>query len=246
VLSSPTNHAIATGIGVTSTGDVYVCGRIGFFSTTAVYWLNGVEHSLGTGDPNGVVIDANDNVYIVNAQFNNPSYWVNGSLQTLPLQPYPNSYARALAVNSSGIVYVVGVRMTGPTEKALIWINNGAPELLGSPQNSTAMAVAVNSFGSPVVSGIHGANTSTMRISYWPVYYEPPVELSTGRFVAASTGIAVDQTTDDAYICGSQYAATTPPVYAKYYLRPGIGGQFDYTLSDGSTAATALAITLAW
>jgi hypothetical protein len=240
ILSDGTNLVIATGITV-SGGDVYVSGRVGFFGTIGVYWHNGVEVSLGTGDPNGIFAAPNGDIYIANGQWGNPSYWLNGSLVTLTGPS--NAYVRAVATNGTD-VFVVGTSSSGPNETALYW-KNGVQQSLMSPSKTSAMAVAVNAAGNAVISGTSGTSVTNMQVSYWdPVGDLSPV--TSGRFVAAGTGIAVDPVTDDIYVCGSEYNTTTPPARAKYWVISGGSVISTVDLSSGPANATALAIALGW
>jgi hypothetical protein len=238
-LSDGTNHVLASGIAVSGT-DVYVSGKVGFFANTGLYWKNGIETSLGAGEPNGVFAAANGDIYIANGEWGNPSYWKNGTLVTLTGPS--GAYVRAVAVNGSD-VFVVGTNSSGPTETALYW-KNGVPQFLLNPSKTNAMAVAVNSFNQAIISGTSGSDLNNMHISYWDGIGDLHI-LSSGKYVAASTGIAVDQTTDDIYVCGSEFNGQSPPAMAKYWTISG-GSVTSVTLNSGSSDATALAITLGW
>jgi hypothetical protein len=240
-LSDGTDNAMATGIAVSGT-DVYVSGRIGIFAGTAVYWKNGVEISLGWGEPNGVFAAANGDIYIANGEWGSPSYWVNGTLQTLT--GASNANVRAVAVNGSD-VHVVGTQSAGATENALYW-KNGILQYLLKPSKTAAMAVAVNSLGHAIISGTSGTNLNNMHISYWDGIGDLHV-LATGQFVATSTGIAVDLLTDDIYVCGSEFnSQSSPPARAKYWTISSTGGTTSVDLSSGSGDAIALAIALGY
>lgn len=236
-LSDGTDHYIAIGIAVSGT-DVYVAGRLGIFSGSAVYWKNGVEISLGSGEANGVFAAANGDIYIPNGEFGNPSYWKNGTLVTLPAPS--NVTARAIAVNGSD-VFVVGMRTLGASETAIYW-KNGVQQPISTQFNTHAMAVAVNSNGQPVISGITGQDLNNMHIAYWDALQDLHI-LASGQQVAASTGIAVDQTTNDVYVCGSEFNGQNPPAIAKYWKITNTGSVTPVTLG---TNATALAIALGW
>ncbi|MFL5747818.1 MAG: hypothetical protein ACJ751_24300, partial [Niastella sp.] len=67
-----TRTSYASGIAVVG-GHVYVTARVDAFLNIAVYYVDGVQVSLGSGEPNGISADGN-NLYIVNSG-STPSYW---------------------------------------------------------------------------------------------------------------------------------------------------------------------------
>jgi hypothetical protein len=66
------------------------------------------------------------------------------------------------------------------------------------------------------------------------------------RFVALTTGVAVDATTDVIYVCGSEFDNQTPPARAKYWQISSTSGIQVFPLSTGSSDATATAIALGY
>lgn len=238
-LSDGTDNEIAFGIAL-SGSDVFISGRVGVWVPTAVYWQNGVQTVLGSGQAMGISADPNGDIYIPNADFGAPSYWKNGSVQTL-IGP-SNAVLYAVASNGTD-VYAVGVNSSGPSETALFW-KNGTLQSIMTPNNTRAMAVAVDWNGDAVFSGNTGSNVGNMQIGWWDQIGDLNV-LSTGQFVATTTGIAVDLTTNDVYVCGSEFATvSTPPARAKYWMITSTGSVTPVTLGSGLTDATALAITV--
>lgn len=238
-LSDGTEEVIALGIAVLGT-DVYVAGSVGEFGQTGVYWKNGVATALGAGQPNGIVVSPTGDIYIPNGQTgNNPTYWLNGSLVNLPGNA--TSHVNAMAVQGSN-VYAVGVDDHGNSQKALYW-QNGTAGFLVNTINSNAMAVAVNASGQALISGTTGQNLNDLQIGYWNTLGDLSA-LSSGEFVSISTGVTVDGTTGDVYVCGSEFnTPSTGPAIAKYWKIVQGSPQL-VTLSNGSTDATAVAITL--
>ena len=82
-----------------------------------------------------------------NSAGNGPAvYWVNGTIETLPL-PSGTTHAEANAIAVSGSnVYVAGFAYSNSTESAAYWVN-GTPESLPFPSGTTsavANAIAVS------------------------------------------------------------------------------------------------------
>jgi hypothetical protein len=242
-LSDGTDYVEANGIAVSGT-NVYITARVDEFGYESVYYHNGVAHSLGFGKANGVVTAANGDFYIPNAQEGNPSYWLNGgpTLVTLP-RGSSNSIVRAMAVQGTN-VFAVGQDWVANTEKALSW-KNGVAQPIFQQFNTSAKAVAVTSTGQAIISGTTGQDLNNLHIAYWSGIGDLQT-LSTGQFVALTTGVAVDATTDVVYVCGSEFDNQTPPARAKYWQISSTGGIQVFPLSTGSSDAIATAIALGY
>ncbi|HNX95365.1 MAG TPA: hypothetical protein PKL14_09405 [Holophaga sp.] len=120
----------------TTVTDVYVAGyQWGTgMDNTAVYWKNGRPVKLDPGVSGGfgatAITVSKGDVYVVGNQFgNNPNaalYWKNGT----PVPLSASGRANAIAVSSTGDVYVVGDDATG----AKLWKNG-----IGTKLNVTSM-----------------------------------------------------------------------------------------------------------
>ncbi|HEX6430182.1 MAG TPA: hypothetical protein VF008_20970, partial [Niastella sp.] len=116
-LTDGTEESRTTGIGVTSTGNVYIAGFSGRYTSTPCYWKNGVRTALGAPGSGGVTgpvfVATNDDVYIPNRNTN--TYWVNGVLNTLtpPAQPFVHVNVHSVK-EIGGVVYAVGSTSQGP------------------------------------------------------------------------------------------------------------------------------------
>lgn len=237
-LSDGTNPVMASGIAVSGT-DVYIAGTEGLIFRTAVYWKNGVATSLGLGVATGIAVSTSGDVYVSNSATasSGPTYWENGTLETLPGDA--SSYLNAIAVQGSN-VYAVGADGHGTYQTALYWLN-GVSQTLSTSVNTDALAVAVTATGQPVISGTTGQN-GDLQIGYWSG--GDLSTLSSGEFVSTSTGVAVDAS-GNIYVCGSQYnTVSTPPSVAWNWEISSTGSVTSSQLSDGSVDATAHAITL--
>ena len=226
-LSNGTSDFLATGIAVSGT-DVYVSGTAGAWVHTALYWKNGVAVPLGPGQAWGIAVAANGDVYLSSqdSYVGGPRYWKNGSL--LPLPGTASSTVNAIAVQGSNW-YAVGVDDNGSSQTALCW-QNGSPYYLMQHLNSDAMAVAVDPNGLPVISGTTGAGYK-QNISYW--LHQDITFISTGKFGYITTGVAVDGTTGDVYICGSESDSPSTSINAKYWKN----GQVVVLSTTGGTAS---------
>lgn len=240
-LSDGSSDAIAFGIAV-SGGDVYIAGRTGVWSPMGVVWVNGVETQLGSGQPMGIFAAANGDIYVPNGEVGNPSYWKNGTLNTLTGPS--NAVVYDIAVSGSD-VHAVGFEANGPSEYALHWKNNSLQSLvLNTPDISRAMAIAINGSGQSYISGIAGDSTHKAQISRWDAVGDLTTT-SSGFFVATRTGIAIDAASGDLYICGSETDVYgTGPTRARYWVVTSGGSTTQVNLGSGLANATALAITL--
>lgn len=240
-LSDGTNSEIAFGITV-SGGDVYISGRVGVWVPTAVCWINGTQTTLGSGQAMGISADPNGNVYVPNADFGAPSYWVVGGSQVNITGAPSNTVLYAVAANSTGDVYAVGYDAMGASEDALLF-KNGVQQTMMLSGETRAMNVAINSSGNPIIAGLRGSTVSNQQISFW----DNPLSLNiiaTGRFVASMTGVAVDPVTDDVYLCGSEFDPN-PPAKAKYWMITPLGSVTGpVSLGNPATNCTALAIAV--
>lgn len=240
ILSDPNSSALAYGIYVSGT-DVYVAGYLGTFVRTGVYWKNGVATTLGSGQPEGIFVAPNGDIYIPNgetASFGSnkgPTYWKNGTLVTLPGDGA--SYVSAIAVQGTN-VYAVGTSDKGATQTALYWKNSVAQPMF-QRQNTMAWGVAVSSTGQALITGTSGSSVSTMQIVYWNGLGDLNV-LSSGDWISINTGITVNPGTGDVYVCGSE--SNSPNSGAKYWKIPG-GTGTPQPIFLGANA-TANAITL--
>lgn len=141
-------------------------------------------------------------------------------------------------------VYAVGTDDKGVTQAALYW-KDGVSQVMFPRKSTEAMAVTVTSSGQVLISGTSGPTVDSMQIVYWDGLGDLHV-LSSGEFVSTTTGITVDPGTGDVYVCGSEFnSERTGPAFAKYWMIPGgTGAPQVVVLSDGSSDATANAITL--
>lgn len=242
-LSDGTNSEIPFGITV-SGGDVYISGRVGVWAPMGVIWVNGVQSNLGWGQAMGIFAAPNGDIYVPNADFGAPSYWKNGTPVSITGAP-TNTVLYAVAANSSGDVYAVGVDANGPNEDALLFINGVNQTGMMRSGETRAMNVAVDVNGDPVIAGISGSSVPNQQIAGW----DNPVSLvtcGTTQFVGSMMGIAVDPLTNDVYVCGSEFNSPgTGPARARYWIISGgsvIGGPV--TLGSGASNATAFAIAL--
>jgi hypothetical protein len=243
VLSDGSQEIIPMGIAVSGT-NVYIASRVGLFLNESMYFHNGVAHSLGFGYADGVTTDANGHFYIPNAQGGSPSYWLDGTT-VVPLQQGTptHSTVRALAVQG-GTVYAAGHDRVAGTDKALYWLN-GVAQPVVQQFNSQAMAIAVTSTGQAVMSGISGQDPNNQHLTYWSAVGDPQT-LSSGRWIPYTTGIAVDATSDEVYVCGSETETSNGPIKAKYWHISNSGGVQSFTLNTGSSEAFARAIALGY
>lgn len=225
-LSDGSQFVMASGIAV-SGSNVYVCGYAPF-STQSWCWKNGVATLLPSdGEPTGIAVDANGNVYISNDVSSSvspagPSYYRNDTLVSLP----GGSGAYTLAVATLGTnFYIVGANQTETRDSALFWVNGVQQALSQSNTYQEAMAVAAITIGSSnfvYVSGIAGSDENDMHIAFWNNLGDESV-LGAGEFVAGPTGVAVDGS-NNAYVCGTQIT-----------INPGA---WLWTIPDGGTPET--------
>lgn len=239
VLSDGTTIVMPNGIAV-SGSDVYVTAQVGDFGYESVYYLNGVAHPLGTSTTInrawGVVTDANGNFYIPGARQGFPSYWLNGTLQSrLPGGSNVYSIVKAMAVQG-GHVYAVGQDYASPTDIPLYW-KDGQTMSIGGIEGGAAKAVAVKANGDVVIAGTYGPSSDNVKIAYWPMIVpaEPPVTLSVGKFVRLNVGVAVDQTADEIYVCGTEDENLYAGSIAKYW-KISSGSTQSFTLHSSGTA----------
>jgi hypothetical protein len=244
VLSDGTTSVMPNGIAV-SGSDVYVSAQVGILGYESVYYLNGVPHALGTSTTInrawGVVTDANGNFYIPGARQGFPSYWLNGTLQPrLPGGSNVYSFVNDMAVQG-GHVYAVGYDYASQKDIPLYW-KDGQTMTIGGI-GGAAKAVAVRANGDPVIAGTYGPSLDNLKIAYWPMLVpaEPPVTLSVGKFVRINVGVAVDQTADEIYVCGTEDGNQFAGSIAKYWKISNGGGIQAFTLhSNGAANAIAL------
>jgi hypothetical protein len=240
-LSDGTQFVMASGIAV-SGSNVYVCGYAPF-STSAWVWKNGVATSLPSGEPTGIAVDANGNVYISNDISSSvspagPNYYRNDTLERL--SGGIGAYTLAMATLGTNF-YTVGADETETGDSALLWANGSPGYLLQSYTYQQAMAVtAATISGTTFVytSGIVGNDENDMHIAYWNNSGDDYL-LGAGEFVAGSTGVAVDES-NNAYVCGTQIT-----------INPGAwlwtiadGGPPGTPTQLGSANAIALAVTV--
>ncbi|HTQ28589.1 MAG TPA: hypothetical protein VMI35_10690 [Puia sp.] len=170
---SPTNtffiyslgqYANATGIAVSSTGDVYVAGTDRYI--TAAFWKNGVITQLAdTGIisfAQGLYVSGSD-VYVAGIANNTACYWKNGVFNGLP----NGSSATANAIFVSGSDILVAGNGNGP-----VYWKNGSQTRLGS--NGYDVANGIFEYGNDV----YVAGTYDRAAVYWK--NGVPVSLSTG------------------------------------------------------------------
>lgn len=242
-LTGASTFPLTSGIAVSSSGDVYICGY-DLFTNQAWYWKNSVIHTLPSGEPTGIAVSSAGDVYMSNGiqASSGPSYYKNGVLTTLS-GGTSSDYLLAVATQGTNF-YVVGER-EGTTEHATRW-DNGSPVILNSGFTyNTAMAVALNPTTHQVyASGTLGNDANNLQIGWWN--HSGDANLLTSlpaKYESTSTGIAVDGS-DTKYVCATVAASSTAPAVAWYWAIAPSGSVNAVQLSSGTTNATAHAITL--
>jgi hypothetical protein len=234
-LTDGTEESMTTGIGVTGTGNVYIAGYSGRYTSTPCYWKNGVRTNLdlpGSGGVTGpVFVATNDDVYIPNRNTN--TYWVNGVLITLPLPAggtFHNVNVNAVK-EIGGVVYAVGRHVAGPNVTPLYW-RGGSLQNLAKPYTETeANDIAVSATtGLLHFAGI-GGNPNQQRILYWDTFGAPD---TWGTYTATSyPKIALDGLSF--YICGSEVNSGVSQSKAMYWQDTRNSPVY---LTDGTSPAT--------
>lgn len=243
VLSDGTNDVRPNGIAVYGS-DVYVTAQVGILGYESVYYLNGVAHPLGTSATInrawGVVTGANGSFYIPGAREGFPSYWLNGTLQSrLPGGSNAYSIVKAMAIQGNH-VYAVGNDYVSLAYMPLYWKDGQVMTIGGIGGEPKAVAVKAND--DAVIAGTYGLSVDNVKIAYWPMLVpaEPPVTLSVGKSVS-NVGIAVDQTADEIYVCGTDDENLSAGKKAKYWRISSSGASTPFTLhSNGTANAIAL------
>jgi hypothetical protein len=166
-----TKNSEANGIVVKDT-DVYICGSVN--QATAVYWKNGVMHTLPQGvNTLGITIDGND-VYVTGCIYTNgnyvAAYWKNGQIKIIG-DTTKMSYPSSIAINGSD-VYIAGSEftlkpiqnITGPYLTS--WKNDVEKVIEPCTSSPESIAIAVN--GSDVyITGAYGTVTDATQAAYW-------------------------------------------------------------------------------
>jgi uncharacterized membrane protein len=231
VLPLPSGTTISEGNAIAISGsDVYVAGgawdSITANSTIAAYWVNGTLETLPP--PSGAIESqanaiavSGGNVYVAGYGQNTSTlsqsggittiaaYWVNSTLETLPLPSGAiESQANAIAV-SGGDVYVAGdyANSMAVVGTAVYWVN-GAATVLPTPSGPAGSSGSVNtgivasgiavSDGDVYAVGYIYAQTETGALggdvytaAYWVNGTLETLSLPSGSTGALATGIAV-------------------------------------------------------
>lgn len=228
-----TKNSEASGIVVKDT-DVYICGSVN--QATAVYWKNGVMHTL----PQGVItlaiaVDGND-VYVTGCTYTNgnyvAAYWKNGQLTNIG-DTTKMSYPSSIAISGSD-VYIAGSEYTAKpvqniTGPYLTSWKNGVEKVIGPCTSSPeSIAIAVN--GSDVyITGAYGDNTDATQAAYWK--NNGLVMLTSNATDATANAIAFNN--GDIYLAGK--SNNRAAYWDKYNT--------EHDITDASSKYDATAIT---
>jgi hypothetical protein len=216
-----------TGITVTPSGDVYISGCIGpRYTPTAVYWLNGIQHTMYGGKAGPITVTSNGDVYAPDRNFK--AYMKNGAqylLNTIPV--YWQYYAHGLAVDASSNIHVVGSAHVSFNSAAMYWLNS-SPVQLSSTGYYVAVDVAVDPAGHSHISGWSGDGNS--RVGVWFNGLPGFAQWGTKAFYGNPR---IELNGYDVYVCGGE-ADDASHVNAKYWMN---GNVFNLTTNAASAYA---------
>lgn len=228
-----TKNSMANGILVKDT-DIYICGSVN--GATAVYWKNGVMHTLPQGVNTYAIAVSGNDVYVTGCTYSNgnyiAAYWKNEQLISIG-DTTKMSYPSSIAVSGSD-VYIAGSEFTfipgvelGPTYMTL-W-KNGIEKII-TPFAGDPLSIAIALNGDNVyITGAFGSVTDQTQAAYWE---NADLHLLTNNSADASAN-AVAINNGDIYFAGKSNNM------AAYWDKSNI----EHDLTDPSLKYDATAIT---
>ena len=216
----------------------YIAGTAG---DTAVYYVNGKEYELSTGNTpasaNGIAIVGTD-VYVAGYESNGTrqiaKYWKNQTPVVLS-DTTTNAVANAIAIVGTD-VYVAGRIAVGATTSAALWKNGGGLTLLNATgHGGGANAIFVN--GTDIYVAGYDSTAGQVTACYWKNGAITALPDSLPYAIAQS--IAVSGT--DVYVAGQDRTADGFSFIGPRCWKNGV----TQPLATSSNSATAAAIAIA-